>query len=169
MKSVPLGTIVQKFNEKFIEFGFNIIEDGHIEYNEEVGYALCHWCVGMAMPDGDDTVKYEKCFRIVLDDKEICNIKFYTNVYHNNKNNDGKDWWSLHHVTYCSVSGRTYDLVGKVKEELIEQMREFMSSSDGKNNQEVAKVTEIKPKTKKKNNKNKKNIKKTEKENAENG
>lgn len=167
MKSVPLGTIVQKFNEKFIEFGFNIIEDGHIEYNEETKSAHCCWCVGIGLgePDRDDSTKYEKCFCITLNSKENCDIKFYTNVYHNSKNYDGKDWWGLHHVTYCSVSSRTYDLVGKIKDSLVEQIREFMSSLENGKTEEVAKVSDNKPKTKKKNNKNKK---KTEKENTEN-
>lgn len=166
MKSVPLGTIVQKFNEKFIEFGFNIIEDGHIEYNEELNSAHCCWCVGIMTPESDDAIKYEKCFCIILNDKENCNIKFYTNVYHNNQNQVDKDWWGLHHMTYCSISGRTYDLVGKVRDALVKQMREFMDSLENENSQEVAEAKKTETKTKKKSSKNKKN---TVKEKTENG
>lgn len=166
MKSVPLGTIVQKFNEKFIEFGFNIIEDGHIEYNEELGDAHCCWCVGTAEPNNADLTKYEKCFCITLDDKESCNIRFYTNVYHNVKNHVGEDLWGLHHMTYCSVSGRTYDLVGKVRDGLIEQMREFMDSLESENNQKVAEIKKTETKTKKKSSKNKKNAVKEKTENG---
>lgn len=166
MKSVPLGTIVQKFNEKFIEFGFNIIEDGHIEYNEELNSAHCCWCVGIAEPNNTDSTKYEKCFCITLDDKESCNIRFYTNVYHNAKNYAGEDWWELHHMTYCSISGRTYDLVGKVRDALVKQMREFMDSLESKNNQKVAEIKETETKTKKKSSKNKKNAVKEKTENG---
>lgn len=156
---------VLKLNELFHAAGCKFIADGRIRYFISVkgnpSNVTCGWTVSFGTIDGAGGIKYEKCANITVNPECKSTIRIYTNVLKVAPPSmaDAEIKYEVSHMTYSAISGATFELLYKMNEALVEQMKEFLAA-DKNENKEPVKIKNSKSKVAKTTGK-KKNTKST--------
>ena len=138
---------VLKLNELFYAAGCKFIADGRIRYFTSVKgnptNVTCGWTVSFGTIDGAGGIKYEKCANITVNPECKSTIRIYTNVLKVAPPSmaDAEIKYEVSHMTYSAISGATFELLYKMNEALIEQMKEFLEDRNRID------LTETKPNT----------------------
>lgn len=143
---------VLKFNEVFYATGCKFIADGRIRYFTSVkgnpSNITCGWTISLGTIDGAEGIKYEKCVNITVNPECKSTIRIYTNVLKMASPSiaDAEIKYEVSHMTYSAISGATFELLYKMNEALVEQMREFLAKPVEQKKQEEKKIKEDKVK-----------------------
>ena len=138
---------VLKLNELFYAAGCKFIADGRIRYFTSVkgnpSNITCGWTVSFGTIDGAGGIKYEKCANITVNPECKSTIRIYTNVLKVAPPSmaDAEIKYEVSHMTYSAISGATFELLYKMNEALVEQMKEFLEDRNRID------LTETKPNT----------------------
>ena len=138
---------VLKLNELFYAAGCKFIADGRIRYFTSVKgnptNVTCGWTVSFGTIDGAGGIKYEKCANITVNPECKSTIRIYTNVLKVAPPSmaDAEIKYEVSHMTYSAISGATFELLYKMNEALVEQMKEFLEDRNRID------LTETKPNT----------------------
>ena len=138
---------VLKLNELFYTAGCKFIADGRIRYFISVkgnpSNVTCGWTVSFGTIDGAGGIKYEKCANITVNPECKSTIRIYTNVLKVAPPSmaDAEIKYEVSHMTYSAISGATFELLYKMNEALVEQMKEFLEDRNRID------LTETKPNT----------------------
>ena len=138
---------VLKLNELFHATGCKFIADGRIRYFTSVKgnptNVTCGWTVSFGTIDGAGGIKYEKCANITVNPECKSTIRIYTNVLKVAPPSmaDAEIKYEVSHMTYSAISGATFELLYKMNEALVEQMKEFLEDRNRID------LTETKPNT----------------------
>lgn len=138
---------VLKLNELFYTAGCKFIADGRIRYFTSVkgnpSNVTCGWTVSFGTIDGAGGIKYEKCANITVNPECKSTIRIYTNVLKVAPPSmaDAEIKYEVSHMTYSAISGATFELLYKMNEALVEQMKEFLEDRNRID------LTETKPNT----------------------
>ena len=155
---------VLKLNELFYAAGCKFIADGRICYfvpvKDNLSSVICDWTISLGTIDGAEGIKYEKCVNITVNPECKSTIRIYTNVLKVAPPSmaDAEIKYEVSHMTYSAISGATFELLYKMNQALVEQMKEFLEDRNRID------LTETKPNTitvKKSNPKSKKATKST--------
>ena len=123
---------VLKLNELFYTAGCKFIADGRIHYFTSVkgnpSNITCGWTISFGTIDGAGGIKYEKCANITVNPECKSTIRIYTNVLKVAPPSmaDAGIKYEVSHMTYSAISGATFELLYKMNEALVEQMKEFL-------------------------------------------
>lgn len=159
---------VLKLNELFYTTGCEFIADGRIRYFTSVkgnpSNVTCGWTVSFGTIDGAGGIKYEKCANITVNPDCKSTIRIYTNVLKVAPPSmaDAEIKYEVSHMTYSAISGATFELLYKMNEALVEQMKEFLEDrnridlTETKHNTITVKESNSKPKKATKSTKTKK-------------
>ena len=150
---------VLKFNELFYASGCKFIADGRVRYygpnKDSHSNIICNWVISLGTIDGVEGTKYEKCVNITVNSECKSTIRIYTNVLKIAPPSmaDAEIKYEVSYMTYSAISGNTFELVYKMNQALVEQMREFLEDCSKTNltetESDVTAVKESKPKSKK--------------------
>ena len=138
---------VLKLNELFYAAGCKFIADGRIRYFTSVKgnptNVTCGWTISFGTIDGAGGIKYEKCANITVNPDCKSTIRIYTNVLKVTPPSmaDAEIKYEVSHMTYSAISGATFELLYKMNEALVEQMKEFLEDRNRID------LTETKPNT----------------------
>ena len=138
---------VLKLNELFYTAGCKFIADGRICYFTSVkgnpSNVTCGWTISFGTIDGAGGIKYEKCANITVNPDCKSTIRIYTNVLKVAPPSmaDAEIKYEVSHMTYSAISGATFELLYKMNEALVEQMKEFLEDRNRID------LTETKPNT----------------------
>ena len=138
---------VLKLNELFYAAGCKFIADGRIRYFTSVKgnptNVTCGWTVSFGTIDGAGGIKYEKCANITVNPECKSTIRIYTNVLKVAPPSmaDAEIKYEVSHMTYSAISGATFELLYKMNQALVEQMKEFLEDRNRID------LTETKPNT----------------------
>ena len=138
---------VLKLNELFYTAGCKFIADGRIRYFTSVkgnpSNITCGWTISFGTIDGAERIKYEKCVNITVNPECKSTIRIYTNVLKVAPPSmaDAEIKYEVSHMTYSAISGATFELLYKMNEALVEQMKEFLEDRNRID------LTETKPNT----------------------
>ena len=138
---------VLKLNELFRAAGCKFIADGRIRYFTSVkgnpSNITCGWTISFGTIDGAGGIKYEKCANITVNPECKSTIRIYTNVLKMAPPSTADDEikYEVSHMTYSAISGATFELLYKMNEALVEQMKEFLEDRNRID------LTETKPNT----------------------
>ena len=138
---------VLKLNELFYTAGCKFIADGRIRYFTSVKgnptNVICGWTVSFGTIDGAGGIKYEKCANITVNPECKSTIRIYTNVLKVAPPSmaDAEIKYEVSHMTYSAISGATFELLYKMNQALVEQMKEFLEDHNRID------LTETKPNT----------------------
>ena len=138
---------VLKLNELFYAAGCKFIADGRIRYFTSVkgnpSNITCGWTVSFGTIDGAGGIKYEKCANITVNPECKSTIRIYTNVLKVAPPSmaDAEIKYEVSHMTYSAISGATFELLYKMNQALVEQMKEFLEDRNRID------LTETKPNT----------------------
>ena len=138
---------VLKLNELFYAAGCKFIADGRIRYfisaKGNPSNVTCGWTVSFSTIDGAGGIKYEKCANITVNPECKSTIRIYTNVLKVAPPSmaDAEIKYEVSHMTYSAISGATFELLYKMNEALVEQMKEFLEDRNRID------LTETKPNT----------------------
>ena len=138
---------VLKLNKLFHAAGCKFIADGRIRYFTSVKgnptNVTCGWTVSFGTIDGAGGIKYEKCANITVNPECKSTIRIYTNVLKVAPPSmaDAEIKYEVSHMTYSAISGATFELLYKMNEALVEQMKEFLEDRNRID------LTETKPNT----------------------
>ena len=99
----------------------------------------CDWTVVMGTIDGAGGNKYEKCANITVNRECKSTIRIYTNVLKVAPPSmaDAEIKYEVSHMTYSAISGATFELLYRMNEALIEQMKEFLDANKNENKEPV--------------------------------
>ena len=134
---------VLKLNELFHAAGCKFIADGRIRYFISVkgnpSNVTCGWTVSFGTIDGAGGFKYEKCANITVNPECKSTIRIYTNVLKvaSPSMADAEIKYEVSHMTYSAISGATFELLYKMNEALVEQMKEFLDANKNENKEPV--------------------------------
>lgn len=134
---------VLKLNELFHAAGCKFIADGRIRYFISVkgnpSNVTCGWTVSFGTIDGAGGIKYEKCANITVNPECKSTIRIYTNVLKvaSPSMADAEIKYEVSHMTYSAISGATFELLYKMNEALVEQMKEFLDANKNENKEPV--------------------------------
>lgn len=129
---------VLKLNDVFSAAGCKFITDGRIRYfvpvKDNLSNVICDWTISLGVIDGVEGTKYEKCVNISVNSECKSTIRIYTNVLKivSPPTADGEIKYEVTHMTYSAISGSTFELIYKMNQSLVEQMKEFMEKHGGK-------------------------------------
>ena len=129
---------VLKLNDVFSAAGCKFITDGRIRYftpvKDNLSNVICDWTISLGIIDGTEGTKYEKCVNITVNRECKSTIRIYTNVLKATPSStaDAEIKYEVSHMTYSAISGSTFELIYKMNQALIEQMREFLEKRGGK-------------------------------------
>ena len=143
---------VLKLNEVFYATGCKFITDGRIRYfvpvKDNLSSVICDWTISLGTINGVEGTKYEKCVNITVNKDCKSTIRIYTNVLKvvSSSMADAEIKYEVSRMTYSAVSGATFELLYKMNEALIEQMREFLEKPVEQKKQEEKKIKEDKVK-----------------------
>ena len=138
---------VLKLNELFYTAGCKFITDGRIRYFTSVkdnpSNIICDWTISFGTIDGAGGIKYEKCANITVNPECKSTIRIYTNVLKVAPPSiaDAEIKYEVSHMTYSAISGATFELLYKMNQALVEQMKEFLEDHNRID------LTETKPNT----------------------
>ena len=145
---------VLKLNELFYTAGCKFIADGRIRYFTPVKgnptNATCGWTISFGTIDGAGGNKYEKCANITVNSECKSTIRIYTNVLKvaPPSTADTEIKYEVSHMTYSAISGATFELLYKMNEALVEQMKEFLDANQNENKEPVKSKNSKNPKSK---------------------
>ena len=145
---------VLKLNELFYAAGCKFIADGRIRYFTSVkgnpSNVTCGWTVSFGTIDGAGGIKYEKCANITVNPECKSTIRIYTNVLKVAPPSmaDAEIKYEVSHMTYSAISGATFELLYKMNQALIEQMKEFLDVNQNENKEPVKSKNSKNPKSK---------------------
>ena len=145
---------VLKLNELFYAAGCKFIDDGRIRYFISVkgnpSNVTCGWTVSFGTIDGAGGIKYEKCANITVNPECKSTIRIYTNVLKVAPPSmaDAEIKYEVSHMTYSAISGATFELLYKMNEALVEQMKEFLDVNQNENKEPVKSKNSKNPKSK---------------------
>ena len=145
---------VLKLNELFYTAGCKFIADGRIRYFTSVKgnptNVTCGWTVSFGTIDGAGGIKYEKCANITVNPECKSTIRIYTNVLKVAPPSmvDAEIKYEVSHMTYSAISGATFELLYKMNEALVEQMKEFLDANKNENKEPVNSKNSKNPKSK---------------------
>lgn len=134
---------VLKLNELFYTAGCKFITDGRIRYFTSVKgnptNVTCGWTVSFGTIDGAGGIKYEKCANITVNPECKSTIRIYTNVLKVAPLSmvDAEIKYEVSHITYSAISGATFELLYRMNEALVEQMKEFLDANKNENKEPV--------------------------------
>lgn len=134
---------VLKLNELFYTAGCKFLSDGCIRYfvpvKDNQSAITCDWTVVMGTIDGAGGNKYEKCANITVNRECKSTIRIYTNVLKVAPPSmaDAEIKYEVSHMTYSAISGATFELLYRMNEALIEQMKEFLDANKNENKKPV--------------------------------
>ena len=134
---------VLKLNELFYAAGCKFLSDGRIRYfvpvKDNQSAITCDWTVVMGTIDGAGGNKYEKCANITVNRECKSTIRIYTNVLKVAPPSmaDAEIKYEVSHMTYSAISGATFELLYRMNEALIEQMKEFLDANKNENKEPV--------------------------------
>lgn len=134
---------VLKLNELFYTAGCKFLSDGRIRYfvpvKDNQSAITCDWIVVMGTIDGAGGNKYEKCANITVNRECKSTIRIYTNVLKVAPPSmaDAEIKYEVSHMTYSAISGATFELLYRMNEALIEQMKEFLDANKNENKEPV--------------------------------
>lgn len=131
---------VLKLNELFSIAGCKFITDGRIRYyGPDKSKIICDWTISFGVVDGAEGTKYEKCVNITVNSDCKSTIRIYTNVLKmaHPSMADAEIKYEVSHMTYSAISGATFELLYKMNEALVEQMREFLDANKNENKESV--------------------------------
>lgn len=123
---------VLKLNELFYASGCKFIADGRVRYygpnKDSHSNIICNWVISLGTIDGVEGTKYEKCVNITVNSECKSTIRIYTNVLKIAPLSmaDAEIKYEVSHMTYSAISGATFELLYKMNEALVEQMKEFL-------------------------------------------
>ena len=145
---------VLKLNELFHAAGCKFIDDGRIRYFISVkgnpSNVTCGWTVSFGTIDSAGGIKYEKCANITVNPDCKSTIRIYTNVLKVAPSSmaDAEIKYEVSHMTYSAISGATFELLYKMNEALVEQMKEFLDANKNENKEPVNSKNSKNPKSK---------------------
>ena len=134
---------VLKLNELFYSTGCKFIADGRIRYfvpvKDNLSSVICNWTISLGTVDGVEGTKYEKCVNITVNKDCKSTIRIYTNVLKVAPPSmaDAEIKYKVSHMTYSAISGATFELLYRMNEALIEQMKEFLDANKNENKESV--------------------------------
>ena len=134
---------VLKLNELFCEVGCKFITEGKIRYfvpvKDNLSSVICDWTISLGTIDGVEGIKYEKCVNITVNPECKSTIRIYTNVLKvaSPSMADAEIKYEVSHMTYSAISGATFELLYKMNEALVEQMKEFLDANKNENKEPV--------------------------------
>ena len=134
---------VLKLNEVFYATGCKFITDGKIRYfvpvKDNLSSVICDWTISLGTIDGDEGIKYEKCVNITVNPECKSTIRIYTNVLKMAPPSiaDAEIKYEVSHMTYSAISGATFELLYKMNEALVKQMKEFLDANQNENKEPV--------------------------------
>ena len=134
---------VLKLNEVFYATGCKFITDGKIRYfvpvKDNLSSVICDWTISLGTIDGVEGIKYEKCVNITVNPECKSTIRIYTNVLKMAPPSiaDAEIKYEVSHMTYSAISGATFELLYKMNEALVEQMKEFLDANKNENKEPV--------------------------------
>lgn len=134
---------VLKLNELFYTAGCKFLSDGRIRYfvpvKDNQSAITCDWTVVMGTIDGAGGNKYEKCANITVNRECKSTIRIYTNVLKVAPPSmaDAEIKYEVSHMTYSAISGATFELLYRMNEALVEQMKEFLDANKNENKEPV--------------------------------
>ena len=145
---------VLKLNEVFYATGCKFITDGKIRYfvpvKDNLSSVICDWTISLGTIDGVEGIKYEKCVNITVNPECKSTIRIYTNVLKvaSPSMADAEIKYEVSHMTYSAISGATFELLYKMNEALVEQMKEFLDANKNENKEPVNSKNSKNPKSK---------------------
>ena len=145
---------VLKLNELFYTAGCKFLSDGRIRYfvpvKDNQSAITCDWTVVMGTIDGAGGNKYEKCANITVNRECKSTIRIYTNVLKvaSPSMADAEIKYEVSHMTYSAISGATFELLYRMNEALVEQMKEFLDANKNENKEPVNSKNSKNPKSK---------------------
>lgn len=154
MKNHELSTKVKELNDIFIKLGCKFLSDGRIRYfvpvKDNQSSITCNWTVVMGTVDGAGGNKYEKCANITVNPDCKSTIRIYTNVLKVAPPSmaDAEIKYEVSRMTYSAISGATFELLYKMNEALVEQMKEFLDANKNENKEPVNSKNSKNPKSK---------------------
>lgn len=154
LKNHELSTKVKELNDIFIKLGCKFLSDGRIRYfvpvKDNQSAITCDWTVVMGTVDGVVGIKYEKCANITVNPDCKSTIRIYTNVLKvaPPSMTDAEIKYEVSHMTYSAISGATFELLYKMNEALVEQMKEFLDANKNENKEPVNSKNSKNPKSK---------------------
>lgn len=134
---------VLKLNKLFYEVGCKFITDGRIRYfvpvKDNPSNVICDWTISLGIIDGTEGTKYEKCVNITVNRECKSTIRIYTNVLKMTPPSmaDAEIKYEVSYMTYSAISGATFELLYKINEALVEQMKEFLDANKNENKEPV--------------------------------
>lgn len=134
---------VLKLNEVFYATGCKFITDGKIRYfvpvKDNLSSVICDWTISLGTINGVEGTKYEKCVNITVNPECKSTIRIYTNVLKMAPPSpaDAEIKYEVSHMTYSAISGATFELLYKMNEALVEQMKEFLDANKNENKEPV--------------------------------
>lgn len=134
---------VLKLNELFYTAGCKFLSDGRIRYfvpvKDNQSVITCNWTVVMGTIDGAGGNKYEKCANITVNRECKSTVRIYTNVLKvaSPSMADAEIKYEVSHMTYSAISGATFELLYRMNEALVEQMKEFLDANQNENKEPV--------------------------------
>ena len=134
---------VLKLNELFYTAGCKFLSDGRIRYfvpvKDNQSAITCDWTVVMGTIDGAGGNKYEKCANITVNRECKSTIRIYTNILKVAPPSmaDAEIKYEVSHMTYSAISGATFELLYRMNEALVEQMKEFLDANKNENKEPV--------------------------------
>lgn len=134
---------VLKLNELFYTAGCKFLSDGRIRYfvpvKDNQSVITCNWTVVMGTIDGAGGNKYEKCANITVNRECKSTIRIYTNVLKvaSPSMADAEIKYEVSHMTYSAISEATFELLYRMNEALVEQMKEFLDANQNENKEPV--------------------------------
>lgn len=134
---------ILKLNEVFYATGCKFITDGRIRYfipvKDNLSSVICDWTISLGTIDGVEGIKYEKCVNISVNSKCKSTIRIYTNVFKVTPPSmaDAEIKYEVSYMTYSAISGATFELLYKINEALVEQMKEFLDANKNENKELV--------------------------------
>lgn len=134
---------ILKLNELFYTAGCKFIADGRIRYFTSVkgnpSNITCGWTISLGTIDGAEGAKYEKCVNITVNPECKSTIRIYTNVLKMAPPSiaDAEIKYEASHMTYSAISGATFELLYRMNEALVEQMKEFLAADKNENKEPV--------------------------------
>lgn len=154
MNNHELSAKVKELNDIFIRLGCKFITDGRIRYFTSVkgnpSNITCGWTISLGTVDGAEGTKYEKCVNITVNPECKSTIRIYTNVLKVAPPSmaDTEIKYEVSHMTYSAISGATFELLYRMNEALVEQMKEFLDANKNENKERVNSKNSKNPKSK---------------------
>lgn len=145
---------VLKLNEVFNTAGCKLITDGRIRYfvpvKDNLSSVICDWTISLGTINGVEGTKYEKCVNITVNPECKSTIRIYTNVLKVAPPSmaDAEIKYEVSHMTYSAISGATFELLYRMNEALVEQMKEFLDANKNENKERVNSKNSKNPKSK---------------------